>query len=316
MTTELPTIEQIVKSMEENKGIKPGAKPEAAKEDPDLAEVEKGLGEVPPEVVVEDAPPEDALPPKKEEAKPDDEPWSKRFAAMTRMDKKRRESERQLASKQAEFEERVKAFESRASSAPKTALDALKQYGFKYDDATFQMMGIQPEKEEDPVDSKVRTHLDPLGQKLAAVEEKIKELDAATKRFEAGQSQQAEREIRYAIQAFTADGEYPYIKSLGKEAYDNVYDFMVEYWNTHKQTLTYKQACDKVEGYYNRIGSIGGAKKEQVTEPQTPPKQAKDSSAKTLTQAHSVGTRSKPDYDKMSPTQAKAEIAKAFLKYR
>lgn len=321
MTTEnaLPTLEEITKQLEEANAKKDAKEVDEivkevgdkVDEDPDLKDVEKGLGktpETPLELVTEE----------KKETKED--PWSKRFAAMTRMDKKRRQAEAQLAQKQAEFEARMRAFEEKEASGKKinSALDALKHHGYSYEDATYALLGAPNKKEEDPVESKVRSHVDPLDQKMRAIEEQIASLNEATRKFEAAQQQQAEREIRYAIEAFTKDGDYPYMQALGKEAFDNVYDFMCEYWVKHKQTLTYKQACDKVEGYYKRIGSLVSTKQDTATDAKVPTKRvpATIPTAKTLTQSHGVGTRSKPDYDKMSPNDAKDAIAKAFLKYR
>lgn len=306
----LPTIEEITKQIDDANAKKKGAAP-AEQEPVEHEEVTEEVTEeveTPPKVEakVEEAP--------KEEKKPD--PFSKRFAALTRLDKERRQKEHELQSRIQEFERRQKELETRSSYKPASALDALKHHGYDYDQAVYEVLGAQaPVKEVDPLDQRVKSHLDPLGQKLTAVEAKIKELDEATQRFNAMQEQQAESQLQYALQAVVKDGDYPYISGLGEEAMTLVYDTLVgSYYDpASKQKLTYKQACDKVEGYYKRIGSVN-TKKDTVTDTKVPPK-AKPSSepAKTLTHSHtpaSPRSNKQAAIDKMGKYDAIDEVAK------
>lgn len=325
MTIEtLPTLEEITKQLEEaNKKRVPSANAEEEVLTPDPeTPSEEPPGETADEVKEKKDPAEElaeAIAAKEPEKKED--PFSKRFAALTRADKLRRQKETELSQKMKALEDRQRQFEEREAAAikVKSPLDALKHHGFRYDDATSQFLGMPQEKEVDPVDEKVRGALDPLGQKMSQVEQKLQELADKTSYFEQLQQQQSEREIRYAIQATASDGEYPYITGLGKEAFDNVYDFMVEYYQKHKQPLTYKQACDKVEGYYKRIAEVGGARHtdsgaKDHTKQVSQSDRKVEQPAKTLTQQHQAASRSKQNLDDLSPTEAKRRLA-TMLKF-
>lgn len=326
----LPTLEEVTKQLEEANAKKEGKAPEVKekeKEDPNL--------DIPPEVkkseeaaakaaatTEEDQKPAE-LPEadqKTEEQKPKDDSWSKKFAAMTRLDKKRRDAERALAQKQQEFEQRVSAFEAREAQRLKISnpIEALKHHGYSYEDAAYAVLGMPPQKEVDPVDQKVRGALDPMDKRLAEVQEKLDAVNKATEALQAAQAQQQTREIMFAIKSTADKGEYPYIQGMGDEAVQGVYDIMVAYYQKHKQYLTYKQACDRLEGYYKRIGSVGNTKKDTVPAATVQTKQLTESpQSKTLTQSHNnSGTRTKPNIDEMSDREAKEFLAKNVLKYR
>lgn len=250
--------------------------------------------------------------------KPKD-PWSKRFAALTRIEKQARQQQKLVEQQMAELEQRRRAIEEKEARfvGAKTPLDALRAHGYSYEEASTQILGQPFEKEPDPVEQRLKSHLDPVAQKIAAMEEKLARAEEAAKQLQQDRQAQAEREIRYGIKAFAADGEYPYIKGLGAEAEGMVYDFMVEYFEKHKQGLTYKQACDKVEGYYKRIAEIGRASPDKVPGTTAPTKAKVPAAppAKTLTQSHTTTTRSKQDLDKLSDQEAKKQIA-TMLKFR
>lgn len=316
----LPTLDEITKQLEEATAKKKAAQPNATHTEDESAPVldenepvQDSEGDPNPEPV-EEKEPEVKVPEKKED------PFSKRFAALTRADKLRRQKEAEFERKMAEFEARVKAQEEREARTMKvsSAMEALKAHGFRYDDATSEFLGMKPEAEPDPVEQKVRGALDPIGKKLSDAEQRLAEVTEKLKYFEQMQQQQSEREIRYAIQATMSDGGYTYIPRLGDEGIQHVYDVMVEYFQKHKQSLTYKQACDRVEGYFKRIAEPGDTKIDTVPDTKVPKKAkpaSEESPAKTLTQSHQAAPRSKQNLDDLSPAEAKKKLA-TMLKWR
>ncbi len=320
MTVEqLPTLEEITKQLDEANVKKRNAQPEVTHVDEVGNEVVEEGEEVPPIDKIVDPNPEPEVEEVVAEPVKKEDQWSKRFAAVTRADKVRRQKEAELNQKMAEFDARMKSFEEKEARSlkVKSAREALKAHGFSYDDAVHETLGMPTEKEVDPVDEKVRGALDPLGQKLQTAEEKLAQVEDKIKYFEQLQQQQSEREVRWAIQSTAQDGEYKYIRELGNEAYENVYSLMVEYYEKHKQSLTYKQACDRVEGYYKRIADIGSTKADTVPGAKAlkKPLSATVPPAKTLTQQHAAAPRSKQNLDDLSNEEAKKRLA-TMLKFR
>lgn len=320
----LPTLEEVTKQLEEANAKKGGTATPAVKprqsgipDEPDI--------DLPPEVKAAEKGAEapESLPGTEEEkpveAKPQDDAWSKKFAAMTRLDKKRRDAERAFSDKVAAFEQKQKDAETREAARLKITnpIEALKHHGFSYEDASYAILGQPAAKPVDPFDERLGQRVEPLDRKMQEIQAKLDAVNQATEQLQAAQAAQQQREVLYAIKSQAESGEYPYLQGLGDEAHQGVYDIMVAYYQKHKQYLTYKQACDRLEGYYKRIGSAGNTKKDTVTATTTQTTQGKEpAQSKTLTQSHNAGTRTKPNTDEMSDREAKDYLAKNVLKYR
>lgn len=329
MSDSLPSIEQVAQMFAP---AAPAPTPTAAEavqdpssgkggtaSDPSLAVPATPSAESPAPQASEPAPTPVVEEPKPAEPKKD--PLSVKFGALAR-------KERELRTQQTEFNRKMADFEARAAAqaatpapqAPKTPLEALKQFGFKYSDATEQVIGGWKEPEVDPLDARFK----PIQEKLSAVEKleaKLAQMEqAAAAKEQAVQYEAAMSQIDHEL----ANGDYQIARALGDQARDLVRDTIVEYYNVNQKMLDYSEACDIVEKWYdeNVVAPILATEKvksrlappaPKVTPTQSVP--GKKPERTTLTNSlTSSGAEAKIDIDKLPRDQALAELAKR-LKY-
>jgi hypothetical protein len=247
---------------------------------------------------------------------PKKDPLSVKFGALARR-------ERELRTQQVEFNRKMADFEARAAAqaatpapaAPKSALEALKQYGFKYSDATEEVIHGRKEPEVDPLDARFK----PLQEKLGAVErleQKLAQMEQAAAAKE--QAVQYEAAMAQIDQELTS-GDYQIARALGDQARDLVRDTIVEYYNVNQKMLDYSEACDIVEKWYdeNVVAPILATEKvksrlappaPKVTPTQSAP--AKKPERTTLTNSLNSGGQATIDIDKMSKDDALSHLAK------
>jgi hypothetical protein len=255
----------------------------------------------------------------KEPVKPD--PLSTKFSALARKEREIRAKEAAFNEKMASYEAKLKELETRSAAPtdkPKSPMDALKQFGFSYADATNQIVGGWKEPEVDPLDERLR----PVQEKLSAVERL--EAKLAQMEQEAAQAKQnaAYEQAMSAISSTIEEGgeKYEYIQKLGDQAVDLVRDTIVEYYKEHKKMLDYSEACDIVEEWYenNVVSQLLSTKKVQSrlpkpttqAKPSTPAKEAKAPSQTLTNSLQQSGSEAKIDLDKLSKDEALALLAK------
>lgn len=281
-----------------------------ADDDPDVkAALETAINDKP----AASAPPDPA--PKKD-------PASARFAALARR-------EREARQKQADAENRAKAVEDRERQlleretrlkAVKNPLDLLKEHGYSYADATQAILGGYKPAEPDPVDTKLSEKLNPVSEQVAELRKAQAEALAAIEELKAHRVEVARREVRQSIQAAAQEGGFEYINVMGDEAYTLVEDVIGEHYKKYKRILSYTEACDRVERYYdekaqklratkkyNAAASTAAPSTKTPTKPSNAPVSAKES--KTLTNSLSASARAKIDIDKLGKNDAIAQLA-------
>lgn len=264
----------------------------------EVLEVTADLEEAPVEVVEE-------APVKRED------PMSRRFAVLSRREREIQQRQREIETREAEIQRRLAEVQApKAEVKPTSALQALKQLGFSYQDATLEVLG---QKEEAPVDP-MQQRLDELSERLKKVDELEKAQNAKWEKLEKDRAQTLEVQIRNSITATASSDEdkYELINTVGNEAFDLVYDVMERYYQEQQALLTYEEACDIVEQYYeDRAKSLSNTRKigqrlatVSNTKPVVASKQAsvpaKASGPKTLTQRHSTTAAVEPNPDSLN----------------
>jgi hypothetical protein len=306
----MPTLEEIAASMEANAGV---AKP-----------VRGGLVELPDP----DAPPVEtaevpATPPVR---KPD--PQSARFAALARREREARQAKADADRRIAEADARSRDLEAREAKvkSAKTPLQVLQAAGFKYEDATMEAVGAFEAPEVDPATRQLDERLSPLQEQQEQLKIEIKKVQDLANRLESDRMTGLERQAMSEIREAVATGGYEYIGVMGEEGYKFVKDVILDYAQKTKRLLNYSEACDIVEGYYEKkFKPIAATNKFKSgltpTAPVVSPKQSPSSPTpakvptRTLTQAQTTGSRTRPDLDKLPGRDALDWIAANMLKY-
>lgn len=318
----LPSIEDIVSNIRGPSEINPAPapEPEVVVETPvedapaTLEEAVAAASEEEAPVEVEEPAPEPA--PKKESN------LSKQFAVLSRREREIQQRQREIEAREAEIQKKLQEVQAPKSAAkPQSALDALKQLGYSYQDLTMEVLG---QKEEKPVDP-MQQRLDELSERL----KKVDDLEAEQKRrwdeFENNQRKSVETQIRSSIIATAAnnDDKYELLNTVGEEAFDLVYDVMSQYYEEKQALLTYEEACDIVEEFYEekakalastrkigqRSATTASPKPAVATKP-SPVQNKASSKPTTLTQRHSTSAVVEPDVNKMTRDEAIAHLAK------
>jgi hypothetical protein len=222
------------------------------------------------------------------------DPVSAKFAALSKREKQLRDREHKAQADLKAAEDRIKQMEQRlqkqleeaeaktkAITEGKRPLDILKAAGFKYEDATADMLGGYQPKEPDPVDQK----LQPIQQKLSKLDEVEQRLakweQELTQRDQQSNLNTVNTSIKHLITS--SNDRYEYLNKMGDNAVDLVRDTMVEWYTTHGEMLSYEAACDRVEEYYEEelVSKLLDTKKvkERFKAPASiPPKTASSSS--------------------------------------
>lgn len=286
------------------------------------------------EIVEETAPTAEAVvEEKKVEAK---DPISSKFAALSRKEKELRQLQETMARQQKEVEARQKAFEDRQKQfeereaqikTSRRPLDVLKAAGFKYEDATQDILGGYKVPEPDPVDTKLQPYVKVIEEQKKAIEQltnKLNELDTGLKTQE---QQKKYLEFVDAVKkTITGNPEkFEITAAMGDDAIDIVREVMVEYYTKNGALLSYEDACELVEEHYEKqsekFTATNKVKSRFTTPPTAKPQaattQPKEVSATPKTLTASMGTpggEATVDIDKMSPREAIAYLSKQ-LKY-
>lgn len=336
----LPSIEEIIAQMEKKKApaaskekVTHGAdelhepQPEEDPIDVTAALASRGAEKSGGIAMEEKGAPEDKDP---EETPPDETPkepepvkkdfLAPKFAALSRREKEARERESALEKRLAEMETRAKEIEERAAriAGVKSPSEALKAYGFSFQDAADDTLKTWKEPERDPVDIKLSERLSPLDAKLKEIEEKSAKLDAALEEMQKERAENANRQIRSSIASAASEGGYELMVEMGDEAFNLAHDVLLEFYKTHNKVLSFKEACDIVEGHYESLANrFTGTQKIKsrfaasapAASKSAPQSEAKES-PKTLTNRLSQGSHAKPNIDDMSPAEAREHLTK------
>lgn len=276
------------------------------------------------EEVVDDTPPEDdAPPPPKEEPKKDF--MAAKFAALSRREKQAREREQELERRQAEVEARLAAAAEREAKvgAAKRPLDILKAHGFKYEDVTEDYLGVYKEPEKDPADVKLDERLSPVTKEMETLKTQLEEARNLLAEFQQERQQRAMQEVDSAIVSTAKENGHECMLAAGDEAVALVKEVITQFYHKNKKVLSYAEACDRVEAYYtdraSKFAETEKIRSKFASASVTPAKQKPASEAKerpnTLTQAHSSGSRAKPNVDEMPKSDALAFLT-SQLRYR
>lgn len=260
-----------------------------------------------------------------EEAPAKKDPVSSQFAAMARKEREARAKAQELQARERAIAERerqmqadldaklaeLKANEERWSNVKKSPLKALRELGLTYQDLTQDALGNYKEPEVDPVDQK----LSPLQKEQQELAKKYEEINAKLAALDQREAQQAIREVMDTIEETAQDEKYEYIRTNGNTGYELVKDVMAEYYAANQKLLTYTEACDIVEQYYENevVKPLLSTKKvkSRVNPSQpaktTPTKPSPSKEAKgptTLTNAHATAPNATIDIDKLSKQDA------------
>ncbi len=203
---------------------------------------------------------------------PKKDPDSKRFGALARKEKEIRQREQMLAQKEREGVERQRVAEDRVKAAEdriegilkgKRPLDVLKQAGYSYEQATQDVLGGYKPQEPDPLD----VRLEPIQQKLSKLEELEQKLSKYETALVEKEQQQNYRLMMDSIKDTIAKGadKFEIVGAMGEEGLDLVKDVMIEYYQANQQLLSYEEACEQVESWYEQelIEKLSKTKKVQ-----------------------------------------------------
>lgn len=264
----------------------------------------------------------------KEEPKRD--PVSAKFAALSRREKEAqqaqhrvKQAEAELTRRQQEIDAKIAAMEERERRARDPSLrpiDRAHALGITPEEINRDLLGGWTAPEKDPLAEK----LSPLQKQL---EEVVKQNEELRKKVE-GVDEETRRRKQNEDYLKFVDGvkatvesdvnKYEYLQLNGKEAIDLVQETMLSYYQANNNTLlSYEEACDLVEEYYEgQAEKYSKAKKLQAKFPAaTPPQKPQDTAKakdepKTLTSSMSTGAQETVDISKMSDSEQLAYIAK------
>lgn len=256
----------------------------------------------------------------KEEPKKREDPMSRRFAVLSRREREIQQRQREIEARENEIKRLQETTQQAITQKPKSALEALKQLGFSYQDATLEVLG---QKEETPADP-VQQRLDEMAERLKKIDEVEASVNKRWADLEAERAKALETQVRNSIVAVAGQDEdrYELLNTVGSEAFDLVYDVMSEHYAQHGALLTYQEGCDIVEQYYEerarafsntrKIGAKTAATPSapKPTVASKPAQPAKASGPKTLTQRHSATVAAEPDVNTMSRDEAISFLAK------
>ncbi len=250
---------------------------------------------------------------------PKREPMAAKFAALARREKEARTLREQAEQRVKDLDAREKATQEKESrlKGAKRPLEALKELGFTYAQATEEALGNYKEPEVDPVDAKISDRLSSYDERLKKVEEAEARVRDQLAQIEQHKIQSAVNEVNHQIKQTVASGDFELVAAHGQEAIDTVREIMTQYYQNTKKTLTYEEACDRLEKYYvsyaeklaatNKIKTKFSLNSEPTPKPRTT--EVKEPSP-TLTNAHSSASKATPDPEKMSDDELMTHLAK------
>ncbi len=95
----------------------------------------------------------------------------------------------------------------------------------------------------------------PILDKLGRIDEVDTKLSSTIEEIKQREADIALREVNQAIKETARSGQYEHIQTFGDSAHDMVREVMVEHYNQNKDFLTYEEACDRVEAYYEGMAN-------------------------------------------------------------
>ena len=258
---------------------------------------------------------------------PKRDPAAARFGALAK-------KERELRNQMSSFETKMKEFEARENAikeremrfqAARRPTEKLKELGFTYADITQDLLGNYKEPELDPMDEKLKPFKENWD-KFEGVSEKLaKEVEQLKNQIALKEQKEVYGQVIGEIKSVLADNDkYELTNTMGQEGLDLIQEVVLEYYNENEILLDYSAACDIVEKYYEDqiMSKVAGTKKmkSRFAAPQEPVKPSKPSPSvkepsvpKTLTQAHSTGSKATPNVDEMTKEQALAYLSKKII---
>lgn len=315
----LPTIEEV------SAQIQKGAPRETASPEINVNAATPSNKE---EVASNAAPKEEAAPAEKKDF------LAPKFAALARREKEARaraENAERLAQEnarmRADIEARAKQIEEReaAIKAAKRPADVLKAHGLSYADVTQDMLGSYEPPEADPVDTKLSEKLTPIEAENKALKEQLAAIQSTLAEIQTERAQTYQQRVQQDIHRTATEGGHDLIIRVGDEAYTLVQLVQQDFQQKHGRPLSLKEACDKVEAYYEKavLGLAESPKIKSRLAPTSavpvkpnPPKKEAAERPTTLTNALSQGSRaSRPDIDKLPKHEALAYLA-TQLRYK
>lgn len=332
--TDLPSIEEVVKQVSGKGGkvdvitneVTPEEKVEVKPEVKAEAKVEVKADEPKTEKSI-------AVP----EVKPAEDVTSK-FKELSRREKeirdrqrgvelKEKELEERAKQRQTESEDRIKELEERLNKITKgkRPMDVLTAAGYKYQDATEDVLGGWKPREDDPIDAK----LTPYEVKLKALEEENAKMRATVEEIEKERRQRKNQEEHQQFadavkrKIGEGSGKYELTEKMGSEGIDLVRETMVEYWQKNGVFPEFEDALEWVEEHYEELNSrlLTAEKvkskfpKVEVPTEKVPDKQEAvikpvDDKPKTLTAAMGSGGEATVDIDKLDRNEAIRVLAR------
>lgn len=275
------------------------------------------------ETVVETPEPES---PKPTEA-PKKDPAAARFGALAK-------KERELRNQMSSFDAKMKEFEARENAIKERELrfqsarrptERLKELGYTYADITQDLLGNYKEPELDPMDEKLKPFKDSWDKFEGQSAELAKEVQQLKNQIALKEQKEVYSQVLGEIKSVLADQDkYELTNTMGQEGLDLIQEVVLEYYNENEILLDYSAACDIVEKYYedqimSKVASTKKMKSRFATQsepvkPSKPSPATKEPSVpKTLTQAHSTGSKATPNVDEMSKEDAIAYLSKKIL---
>lgn len=200
--------------------------------------------------------------------------FAAKFAALARKEKLIREREAQLKA----LEQKVNSWEAAKATAKQNPMAILSEAGLSTDDLAEYLISNGKPKEKTPSDEirELREMIERERQERAAQEAEARE-----------------QSIKGMIKDLaTSSDDYELVAAQGDDGIDLVFQVMAEYYNTHKQNLSLKQALSMTETWLDKQAEerILKAKKIRsrfektpVQPATTPSNQAKPKDSPTIT---------------------------------
>jgi hypothetical protein len=316
MPEDLPTIQDVAAAITARgeRSHDPSTGKGGTTSDPNLViNRDEPQEKAPSETIVE---PVAVAEPKKEPVK---DANSVRFGALARKEKEARQRLQDADNRLKAADERERALQEREAKLTgtkfKNPIKLLQEHGFSYQDATNAVLGGFEEAADDPIDVKMRPHVEKFD-KFASNTEKLQaELAELKQQLTSQRQQESMQQVVKEINSTLADDKFEYTRSMGEDGVDFVKEVMVEYYKANDRLLDYEEACQIAEDYYENeyLTRLLATKKIQSRLPKGAPQATpskKPEAKPTLTNDLATGGGAIVDIDKMTKEEAIAYLSK------
>ncbi|GEM_PF-5184157 len=235
--------------------------------------------------------------------------------------------EREFRAEREKFQRERKETEKTPVKQPtsvNTPLEALRASGFNLNDLNEYIISGGKEQEVDPIDEKLKP-FNGLRDEIKVLQERLAQRDAADAQTQYDQRvAQNKKEIKTLM---TDNPKYDMMRSFGDKAVEDAFETMVEYYNTYEKVLTFDEACDMVEGYYeetfmpNLLQSEKLKAKMGITAKPSESRSSKSSeqdtkkSSNTLTNKQGSATGDKMEFEQLSDDEKLEWLAKNRVRF-